>query len=271
MKTGLREQITDYIRGFVSEYEKRDEIATKYGEPLVGFADAMHPYIQSLPQIISPTHDLPQNVLPDARTIIAYYIPFTEDLAGTNRIGSVLASPEWARAYEETNAMFVEMNEGIIDLIHAKAGQAGVTPKAITFNEERLISDWSQRHIAYAAGLGTFGVNHMLLTRKGCCGRFNSVITNLDITPDSPVEEEYCLYRKNGSCGVCMKNCPAGALAADDFDRFKCYEICMENAKVYTDFGSSYENEEGTGANSVGSDVCGKCITGSPCAFWNLE
>ena len=29
--------------------------------------------------------------------------------------------------------------------------------------------------------------------------------------------------------------------------------------------------EDGTGANSVGSEVCGKCVTGSPCAFWKLK
>ena len=50
----------------------------------------------------------------------------------------------------------------------------------------------------------------------------------------------------------------------------KCYAVCQENAKIYTQFGSSYTNEDGTGANSVGSEVCGKCITGSPCAFWKL-
>ena len=167
----MKQEITDYIKAFVSEYENRAEIATKYGVPLVGFADANHPYIQSLPELISPTHELPQNILPDARIIIAYFIPFTKELAKTNRNGDALASPEWARAYEETNALFVELNEKLIDFIHAKAGQAGVTPKAVTFDQKRLISDWSQRHIAYAAGLGTFGVNNMLLTRQGCCGR----------------------------------------------------------------------------------------------------
>ena len=34
----------------MTEYESRDEIATNYGEPIVGFADASHPYIQRLPK-----------------------------------------------------------------------------------------------------------------------------------------------------------------------------------------------------------------------------
>lgn len=267
----MKQQILNFIRDFVSEYQKRDTIATCYGDPVVGFADAWHPYIQNLPRLISPTHELPQNVLPDAKTIIAYFVPFTKDLAKSNRTDSILASPEWARAYEETNALFAELNEEMIRFIHAKAGHAGVTPKAVTFDQTRLISDWSHRHIAYAAGLGTFGLNNMLLTKNGCCGRFSTVVTNLDLEPDQPLQEEYCLFKKNGTCGACVKHCPTGALDYDGYDRYKCYALCQENAKIYTQFGRSYTNEDGTGANSVGSEVCGKCITGSPCAFWKLK
>ena len=260
-------EITEFIENYVAEYERRDEIATKYGEPLVGFADAYHPYIQGLPEFISPSHDLPQNVVPDAKTIIAYYIPFTRELAKTNRTEGILASPEWARAYEETNALFGELNAALIEFIHAKAGHAGISPKAATWNPELKISDWSQRHIAYAAGLGTFGLNNMLITKRGCCGRYSTVITNLDIEPDEPIETEYCLFKKNGSCGVCAKNCPAGALTTEGYDRSRCYELCLKNAAIYQDFGSSYLTEDGTEPNSEGSDVCGKCITSSPCAF----
>ena len=266
----MKNQLTEFIKQYIEEYQNREAIATEYGQPLVGFADAYHPYIQNLPKLIGPTHALPQDVLPDARIIVAYFIPFTKELAKTNKNGGTMASPEWARAYEETNALFAELNNALIDFIHAKAGHAGVTPKAVTFSQKTLMSDWSHRHIAYAAGLGTFGVNNMLLTRSGCCGRFSTVITNLDLSPDAPVKEEYCLYKKKGTCGACVKNCPTGALTKEGYDRFKCYALCKENAKLYTQFGSSYTNEDGTGANSVGSEVCGKCITGSPCAFWRL-
>ena len=266
----MKQQIRELIQTYISNYQKREEIATEYGAPLVGFADAWHPYIQNLPQLIGGSHELPQNVLTGAKIIIAYYVPFTRDLAKSNRTGGITASPEWARAYEETNALFGELNEEIIHFIQAKAGHAGITPKAVTFYQDRLVSDWSQRHIAYAAGLGTFGLNNMLLTRRGCCGRFSTVITNLDLEADQPLTEEFCLYKKNGTCGACVKHCPTGALTYDEYDRFKCYAVCQENANLYTQFGSSYTNEDGTGANSVGSEVCGKCITASPCAFWNL-
>ena len=113
----MKQRLLHFIQSYISAYQEREAIATRYGEPLIGFADAWHPYIQNLPQLISPTHELPQNILPDARTIIAYYVPFTKELAKTNRTGGTTASPEWARAYEETNALFAELNDAIIGFI----------------------------------------------------------------------------------------------------------------------------------------------------------
>ena len=263
----MKQQLIEFIKNYVIDYQEREGIVTRYGTPLVGFADAMHPYIQNLPSLIGPSHELPQNILPDARIIIAYFVPFTKELAKSNQEDGSTASPAWARAYEETNALFLELNEALIDFIHTRAGLAGVTPTAITFDQQRLISAWSHRHIAYAAGLGTFGLNNMLLTKQGCCGRFSTVVTNLNLEPDAPLPEELCLYKKNGKCRACVKHCPTGALTEDGYDRFRCYALCQENAKLYTKFGSSYMNKDGSGANSIGSEVCGKCITGSPCAF----
>jgi epoxyqueuosine reductase QueG len=264
----MHEPIRNIIREFVKEYQTRDCCHSMYGEPIVGFADAEHPYILSLPKLISPAHQLPKDVLPDARSIVVYYVPFTKELAKSNRAAGVLASPEWARTYEETNAMFGELNQTIIDFVAKNGGKAAVSPQAGTFDQVKLISNWSQRHIAYAAGLGTFGINNMLITEKGCCGRCSTVVTNLELPVGQPMKEELCLYKKNGRCGACVRHCPGGALTTEGYDRDKCYVICGKNAEVYTEFGSSYTTEDGTAANSIGSEVCGKCITGSPCAFW---
>ena len=265
-----KEQIRKWICDFVKEYGEREDISTKWGESLVGFADAGHPYIQNLPELIRPTHGLPQEVMEDAKIVICYYIPFTKELAATNATGNELASPEWALAYEETNAMFKKLNSYVIEKLAGVGAKGGISPKTATFDTKVLKSDWSFRHFAYAAGLGTFGLNNMLITKKGCCGRYNTIVTNLDVEPDAPLEEEYCLYKKNGSCAVCVKNCPTGALTTKGYDRHLCYTLLQKNAEVYTQFGSSYMDESGQKANSAGSDVCGKCVTQSPCAFWNL-
>ncbi len=264
----MKEKIAGMIRGYVKEYEKRADISTHWGEPLIGFAEACHPEILNIKHSVSPAHKLPTDVLAAASIVIAYFVPFTRELAETNRSGGDIASPEWALAYEETNAMFRRMNEYMISRLSEMGYEAAVPPEASTFDREKLISNWSQRHFARAAGLGTFGINNMLITRSGCCGRYGTIVTNLDVEPDQPLEEELCIYKKNGRCGACIGRCPSGALTLLGFEREKCFRILRKNAELYQDLGSSYLNETGDQPNSAGSEVCGKCTVNLPCSFF---
>ena len=263
----MKEKILQEVIEFVTRYPDNAGCFTRWGTPLVGFADAFHPSILALKELISPDHELPTAVLPDASIVIACYVPFTRNLAKSNANAGRLAAPEWALAYEETNAMLRKLNLHLIGYLEGLGYRAAVSKEASTFDQERLISNWSHRHFACAAGLGTFGLNNMLITKSGCCGRFTTLVTNLDVEPDSPLPAELCLYKKNGSCRICIKNCPMGALSTEGYERQKCYSLCRENAAIYTEFGSSYVDASGDRANSEGSEVCGKCVTASPCAF----
>jgi len=44
-------------------------------------------------------------------------------------------------------------------------------------------SNWSERHIAYAAGMGTFSLNDAFITEKGIAIKLLSVVTELEIFP----------------------------------------------------------------------------------------
>ena len=265
----MKEKISRMIREFVREYEENADVTTRWGEPLIGFADANHPYVLNLKNTIKSTHKLPTDVLSDASIVITYFVPFTKELAKTNCVSRDIASLEWALAYEETNAMLGKINAYLIKELREMGYRGDVSPEATTFDKESLKSNWSHRHFARVAGMGTFGVNNMLITKVGCCGRYSSIVTNIDALPDLPLEEEYCFYKKNGSCGVCVKHCPTGALTLDGFEREECYKVLRKNAKLYTEFGSSYTNETDEFANSAGSEVCGKCVVNAPCAFFN--
>ncbi len=263
----LKKTITNMVQNYVCEYQKKTEITSKWGEPLVGFADANHPDIYKLKDIISEKHVMPSEVLEKATIIIAYFIPFTKELADTNKEAGDIASLQWARTYEETNAMLGELNGYLIKELEKMGYKAAVTKEATTFDRDKLMSNWSQRHIARIAGLGTFGINNMLISKNGCCGRYGTVVTNLDMMPDAIAQEEYCLYKSKGICGVCVKHCPSGALTLAGYDRKKCFQVCMKNAEIYREFGSSYHDEGGQEANSTGSEVCGKCVVNVPCSF----
>ena len=157
----------------------------------------------------------------------------------------------------------------MIEFLQNAGYAASVSPEATTFDRNTLKSNWSQRHIARIAGLGTFGFNNMLITEVGCCGRISSIITNLEISPDAPQTEDRCLYKRNGTCLACIKNCPSGALTSQNFDRKKCFATCQKNAALYKDFGNSYAANAGDETLDTGSEVCGKCVAGMPCAFLN--
>lgn len=260
----MKNLIKNYIVDFVKEYEKRDEISTTWREPLVGFADANHEDIIHIREYTFEEHLMPSDVLANPTTIIAYFVPFTKDIAESN-IGGELASEKWALAYQETNEMFIKLNDYLIKKIEEMGNRAAVCEVAGNYEKDVLKSKWSHRHIAKVAGLGTFGVNNMLITKEGCCGRYFTIVTNLPISPDKPLEEENCLYKRNKNCLVCVKNCFSGALSKDNFDRFKCYEICRKNFDNYEKLYGNKEKEKGKPKG--GSECCGKCVVNLPCSF----
>ena len=232
----------------------------------MGFADAGHPGFLKLRTLVHPEHNLPGEVLPGATVVLSYFVPFSEVIVRSNG-GEGLASPEWAQAYEVTNAMLSALNGHLVSFLNGRGYRAAVSAAAAVFDREKITSRWSQRHVAYLAGLGTFGLNNMLITEAGCCGRFSSLVTDLEIAPDAPIPAENCLFKRNGTCSACVRRCPTGALTAEGFNRRRCYDRCLENARVYTGFGSSYVAGVEEASSEYGSEVCGKCLIGLPCSL----
>ena len=85
---------------------------------------------------------------------------------------------------------------------------------------ERFVfaSNWSERHAAHAAGLGTFGLCDGLITPVGKAMRCGSVVARIKI-PATPRpykhHREYCLFFTKGTCGKCIKRCPAEAVTKE--------------------------------------------------------
>lgn len=67
--------------------------------------------------------------------------------------------------------------------------------------------------------------------------------------------KENCLYKSKGICKKCVDKCVSNALKVDSFDRHKCYEMCLSNAKHHGDLSLA--------------DVCVKCLVGLPCSYRN--
>ena len=176
----MRDTIIKWISDFIDDYCKKNNLERIWEEPIVGFADANSDYIKNLKNVVLESHYSPKDFLEDATIIVSYFLPFKREIGKSNKCEG-LPSEAWAKAYIDTNKMAQDINEYIVDEIE-KLGYKGVNPvNAGVFDQNILKSNWSQRHMAYAAGIGTFGINNLLISEKGSCGRYFSVITNLDV------------------------------------------------------------------------------------------
>jgi epoxyqueuosine reductase QueG len=81
----------------------------------------------------------------------------------------------------------------------------------IVMTKDSGFGPFSQRHAAVLSGLAEFGINNVAVTPQyGPRVRFNSVITEAPLEPNSLLEEKVCLGE---SCGICVTECPPGAIS----------------------------------------------------------
>jgi len=76
----------------------------------------------------------------------------------------------------------------------------------------------SLKKLAQLAGFGNFGKNSLIINPTyGPWIRLAAILTNAELTPDKPFEENLC-----GNCEECVKACPVGALTPYKVDDTKC-------------------------------------------------
>lgn len=242
------------IKDYIKNYSQLHNVVTTWKEPLMAVAAACDPTFIELKSQVGPNHLLPQDLLTGAQSVICYFLPFGTNVGRSNRPDEP-CSDQWALAYLETNRLIKDLNTYIESELAREGYQAAVTPATHNFDEKTLLSNWSHRHIAVIAGMGTMGLNKMLITDQGCCGRLGSLVTDMPLTPTPPSDVTACLYFYNESCRQCIKNCPQGVLQDNEFDRHKCYELLLQNAEHHKEKGFA--------------DACGKCVSHAPCSFIN--
>lgn len=105
------------------------------------------------------------------------------------------------------------------------------------------------RKLAYNAGLGFYGKNHMLINPDlGSWFFIGYILCDLDLEPDSPMKES-CI-----GCNRCLKSCPGGALC-EKFDIEKCASHISQKKGDLTDSEVAILKKSGL---IFGCDMCQK-------------
>lgn len=273
MTAGLRELIAATAAAAEAEREAAGRQPLRR-PPLAAAASAGDGRFAELRAVAAADHLLPADLLAGARSVVAFFLPFNKTVALSNREGRA-ASALWAEAYIDTNALIARIAGACAARLEALGFRSATVAATHNFDPVTLLSRWSHRHVGRIAGLGDFGLNNMLITKKGAAGRFGSFVTDApaellglgaeDViagwgadfagprSGGGPRPGHPCGLLRDGSCGLCVARCPAGALRIDGFDRQACYALCLENAERHRELGYA--------------DVCGKCLSGVPCAF----
>jgi len=246
-------KLANVIVASIQRQVARADTATTYREPLVAFASASDERFLDLQRVIGPEHALPQDLLPGARAVVSFFLPFASWIVQSNAQHRERVSQEWGVAYIETNALIQRITERLVESLARRGVRAVAEPPTHNFDPVSLRSRWSHKSVAVIAGLGSFGLHHMVITDSGCAGRFGSLVVDAPLPRIPSSNRQRCRYFHDGSCMECVLRCPVNALDENaPLDKQRCYQRLLNVSQEYADLGLA--------------DVCGKCAVG-PCAL----
>jgi len=146
----LSQWLIDYAASYPEEYNQ----INIWPKPMMACAKADIRFLR-LREIAVPDHALPQDLLPGARSVVVWFIPFKHHIQMDNT-GGERPSLSWGRAYNTTNDMINRASRAMKTMIEDAGGKAALTPATHNFDKERLVSTWSHKHLGHLIGLGRY-------------------------------------------------------------------------------------------------------------------
>ena len=252
------ETLREFLERFVEDEPGRRGEEGLWQEPLMVSA-RIDKRFDALPEMAYREHMMPGDLLPSAKSVVVFFIPFRKELIRENKKGD-RPCRNWGSAYVRTNDLIDRAGTALSELLAEHNFKSGLTPATHNFDETALMARWSHKHLGHIAGLGRFGTHCMLITPSGCTGRLGSFVTEAELGDHPLIQtEEACLLKAGRECGKCMEACPVQALREDSFDRRSCWDRLNENRRTLDYFFDLPET----------THVCGKCAAMMPCSFMN--
>jgi len=177
----------------------------------------------------APDGHAPADFIPDARSVISVGVRLLDAAVDRNRlfmdsqtIPQDLRMPVQEHIYETVaysmvNTRLERIGMSIALFLEKQGYPSMCFPATYDRYYEPLMRKipnfqayFSHRHAAVRAGLGEFGLSNLVLTPE--CGpriRFNSVITSMQLEPDTIIAEKLCVR----GCALCLESC---ALCVDN-------------------------------------------------------
>ncbi|MFX1278468.1 MAG: hypothetical protein ACFFA3_03575 [Promethearchaeota archaeon] len=206
-----------------------------FSNPIIGVAQGDDSIFKKYKEIISPKHLTPEEVWKAAKLsniedsnlrILSIVCPFSNQIRSESIKARIMPAEIYSIGRNYANEFKIEVMKQTIEFFRKQGFRATagmLSDKFIIY--PGFFSSWSERHIAFAAGLGTFSLHEGLISEVGCNIRLCSVITDAPLRVTSRRSDDpyaNCLYYTNGTCRECEKKCPADAINENGHDKKKC-------------------------------------------------
>jgi len=238
-----------------------------FAAPLIGFAAGDDPLFGEFKQHVGASHWTPGEAFALAfpelaavageLSVISWILPHTQQTKRDNGEETSLPAERWARAKLVGEQFNVALREHLVATFD-EAGIAAVAPTRLPqYWTEEVTSSWSERHIAYAAGLGTFGLCDGLITPLGKAMRCGSVVARLALAATPRLYSDhhaYCDFFAGKRCAVCAERCPVGAISERGHDKARCLAYLAQVRREFIESQFGFP-----------TDACGLCQTNVPC------
>jgi len=156
-----------------------------------------------------PESFYPQSIYPGTRSVVVIGLPVHLPVLETT------PSIHYHELYHTLNRLLDQYTYQMAEWLNRKGYPSIFIPRdgygSIEVLLKQPVAFFSHRHAAFLSGLGTFGVNNMILTPGyGPRIRFGSVFTSALLPPDPVMEKDLCIR-----CMRCVEMCPSRALPGD--------------------------------------------------------
>ncbi len=289
-QTGPGSKLGALVEEFIQEQLSRPEnnnlgpgtTGKAWEDVLVGFSSGADDLYEFLKEHIGPFHWTPAEAFalgspadqpisrpdeavdprPDELTVISWALCQTESAKAANRAETRMPSEPWARSRIFGQTCNRSLHKAVGQMLNARGCQA-VAPGLLPQWAEESSSEfgractWSERHVAYVSGLGTFGLSGGLITERGQAVRLGSVVVHAQIpaTPRPYADPfAYCLFFAGATCTACARRCPVGSISEEGRNKAACATHLIPISEDYV--------KREYGFDGYG---CGLCQTKVPC------
>jgi len=220
------------------------ELADRLDIPMMGFADVRMWDVDPVVSANVPAEGRPLSIMPEARTAIVIGMPVQQTVVQT------APSIYYRELYNTVNSLLDSTAQRIVNRLTMSGYKAVYITRdgyhGIRGLKKEPSAFFSNKHAAYLAGLGTFGINDVIITERfGPRVRFTTILTDMGAECGKPMEKQLCTR-----CMRCSKACPVSAIGTEIYPADKMDKVLC----------TDHHEELG----SHGTSPCGRCIAVCP-------